>query len=97
MTLRASPTGMAGSCSSMPLSAKTEVPTNEQAATVTTAPIAGVLTDPAGQVADDHEGQRPAAGHVLGRRREVDGEAAEEAEHGRELGPADQRGCDHDE
>ena len=96
----ASPTGIAGSCSSIPLSAKIEVPTNEQAATVTTRGDrggAGVVPDPAGEVADDDQRERPAAGDVVGRRGEVDGQPAEEAEHGGELGAAHERGGDHDE
>ena len=62
--------------STSPLSAKTEVPRNDDAATVATTTAAGarahVLADPAGDVPDQQQRQRPAAGDVVGRRGEVE-------------------------
>ena len=100
MTWSSSPNADRGSPSTRPVSAKTEVPTNDEAATVaTTAPADGraVLADPAGDVADDDQREGPAAGDVVGRRGEVEGEPGDEAEHRRELRAAGQRGADDDE
>ena len=58
---------------------------------------AGVGTQPAGDVADHDQRQRPAAGDVVGRRGQVEQQAGDEAEHGGLLGSAHQRGRDHDE
>ena len=83
------------------------MPTNDDAATVATAAVAvglkpcaeaaALRPQPAGDVPDHHQRQRPAAGDVVGRRRQVEQHACDEAEDGGLLGPADQGGRDHDE
>ena len=46
----------------------------------------GVLAHPAGQVGDHHQGQRPAARHVVRRRGQVEQHTGDEAQHHGELG-----------
>ena len=58
---------------------------------------ADVLPHPAGEVADEHQGQRPATGDVVGGRREVEQQARDEAEDRRELRAAGERRRDDDE
>ena len=79
--------------------AKTDVPMNDEAATVATTAVAVGRTPwwDSGDVPDDHEGQGPAAGDVVGGRGQVEDDTGGEAEDGRELGAAGQRGGDHDE
>ena len=65
-------------------------PTNDAAATVpTTARAVGfcVLAHAGGEERRDRQGERPAAGDVVGRRREVEGEAGGEAEHAARTAP----------
>ena len=56
-----------------------------------------VLAHAGGEERRDGQGQRPATGDVVGRRRQVEGEAGDEAEHQRERRLDGQRGCDHHE
>ena len=82
MTWSSSATDQA-SPSSSPVSAKIEVPMNDAAATVaTTATAVGshVLAHAGGQEGDDGQRQRPAAGDVVGGRREVERDPGREAE-----------------
>ena len=95
-----SPAGSAWSPRTTPLSAKTEVATNEQTATVAS-PASGLRrasarTRPA-RMATSTKRQRPAPGHVVGGRREVEQEPGEEADDGTELRAAGDRGGDHDD
>ena len=82
------------------MSAKIEVPTNDDAGDGRDHGHGrglDVLAHPPGDVPDDDEGQRPAPGDVVGRRGEVERDAGDEAEHGRELRAAGERGADHDQ
>ena len=56
---------------------------------------AGVLSHQPGDVPDDHQGQRPASGDVVGGRGEVEHQAGEEAQGGGERRPLHQGGRDH--
>ena len=96
-----SATDTTGSCSSRPLSAIDRGADERRARrrSSTTATAVGLVSwriRPA-TYADDDQGQRPAAGDVVGRRGEVEQHAGDEAEDGGLLGPADQRGGDDDE
>ena len=79
--------------------ANSDVATNDAAATVpTTARAVGsVLAHAGGEERRDRQGERPAAGDVVGRRREVEGEPGGEAQHERERRLDGQRGRDHDQ
>ena len=56
-----------------------------------------VLAHAGGEERRDRQGERPAAGDVVGRRREVEGETGGEAQHERERRLDGQRGRDHDQ
>ena len=82
------------------MSAKTEVPMNDAGRDRDDhrgRRRTGVLPHPPGEVPDHDEGERPAAGDVVGRRGEVEQQAGDEADDGGERRTADERGGDHDQ